>query len=327
MEELLNKLYSYEYFGVYLMISILVLVVLFIVILFFGKKDQKNREIEATKKLQQIENDTFKEDSIENAVEVNTLSQETLENDTIIVPNINTIETDNDLSDEIPEPVLPVQEEVVEEIKDVTTNEIIEPLVESESVEEPAIEPVIETEEPMLNTEIMPMEAPIVEEKHDEIPMPTIEPVITNDDVNEITPLLEKIEEKPLLFNDEVVEENKYEVPIIETTEPEIKVEPVIEEVEVPTFNFDELMKDIEETKKEEPVKAPEIFSSVFVPEKEEEPKIEEKENVSSELDFELPTLKKEVQEETKVEEKIEMPVLTDYNLDNLAGETYTINK
>lgn len=314
MEELLNKLYSYEYFGVYLMISILVLVVLFIVILFFGKKDQKNREIEATKKLQQIENDTFKEDSIENAVDVNTLSQETLENDTIIVPNINTIETDNDLSDEIPEPILPVQEEVVEEIKDVTTNEIIEP--------------VIETEEPMLNAEIMPMEAPFVEEKRDEIPMPTIEPVITNDDVNEITPLLEKIEEKPLLFNDEVVEENKYDVPTIETTEPEIKVEPVIEEVEVPTFNFDELMKDIEETKKEEPVKAPEIFSSVFVPEKDEEPKVEEKENVSSELDFELPTLKKEVQEETKVEEeKIEMPVLTDYNLDNLSGETYTINK
>ena len=52
MEEFLNNLYSYEYFGFYLIVSIIVLVLLFIIILFFGKKDQKVREIEATKKLQ-----------------------------------------------------------------------------------------------------------------------------------------------------------------------------------------------------------------------------------------------------------------------------------
>ena len=51
MQEILNKLYGYEYFGIYLIVSIVVLVLLFIFILFFGKKDQKEREIEATKKL------------------------------------------------------------------------------------------------------------------------------------------------------------------------------------------------------------------------------------------------------------------------------------
>jgi len=54
MEEVLNKLYSYEYFKVYFITSIIILIILFIIILFFGKKDQKTREIEATKRLQQL---------------------------------------------------------------------------------------------------------------------------------------------------------------------------------------------------------------------------------------------------------------------------------
>lgn len=313
MEEILNKLYSYEYFGIYLMISILVLVVLFIVILFFGKKDQKTREIEATKKLQQIDSEAFKEESLENKVEVNTLSQEELENDTIIVPSIGVIQSESNTIDEIPEPVLPIQEEVT-----------------TESVEESVVEVAEEQPTESIVEKVL---TPPTDSSIDEIPVPMIEPVITNDNADEITPLLDKIEEKPLVFSedalDNVLEEiNSFEVPTIETTEPEFKVESVEEEVEVPTFNFEEIMKDVESTKKEEPVKAPEIFSSVYVPEKEviEETKEEVKE-LSSELDFELPTLKKEVQEEPKTveEEKIEMPELTDYNLDNLSGETYTI--
>jgi len=115
MEELLNKLYNYEYFGIYLIISIIILVLLFIIILFFGNKDKKEREIEATKKLQQINNDAFKEDSLGEKLE---LSQETLENDTIIVPSIENVSGMTATSDnEIPEPVLPVQEEVVSEEK------------------------------------------------------------------------------------------------------------------------------------------------------------------------------------------------------------------
>ena len=114
MEDFLNKLYNYEYFGTYLMIAVLVL--LFIIVLFFGKKDKKKREIEETKKLQQINNtDAFKEES--NAVsvdvskeEVPIVNNEKLENDTIIVPNVNNLAFDNNNEteeNEIPEPSLP----------------------------------------------------------------------------------------------------------------------------------------------------------------------------------------------------------------------------
>lgn len=289
MEEFLNKLYSYEYFGIYLIISIVVLVLLFIVILFFGKKDQKEREIIATKKLQQINNDAFKDDSIEEKLEVT--NEEKLENDTIIVPTIDEVPSIMEISEnEIPEPVLPVSE-------DTNVEEIIEPA----------------------------MDVPVVEET----PVLAKEPEV----IEEIAPLLDKIEEKPLVFNDiniepeEKVVDIKLEAPVVEK-----------EEIEVPTFDFDEIVKSVEETKKEQTyTKGPEIFSSVYVPEKEIElPKVEEPEvKIENDLGFELPTLKKttpveELKEEviTEVkEEKIEMPVLNDYNLDNLSGETYTINK
>ena len=299
MEEFLNKLYSYEYFGIYLMISILVLIVLFIVILFFGKIDQKNREIEATKKLQQIENDAFKDESIESSVEVNVMTQENLENDTIIVPSIEAIAENSNTIDEIPEPELPIQEENNIEIEEVA----------KDSKEE---------------TVIVENAAPTVDAKYDE-PILPIEPSEQNE---EITPLLEKIEEKPLVFEEvqevinELTEDINIDVPVIETAESEIKQEPIVEDIEVPTFNFEEIMKDVEEIKKEEPIKGPEIFSSVYVPEKDV---VEETKEESSEMEFELPTLKKEVPEEKVEDEKIEMPVLNDYNLDDLSGETYTI--
>lgn len=284
MEEFLTKLYSYEYFGIYLIISIIVLILLFVVILFFGKKDQKEREIIATKKLQQINEDAFKEDSIEERLEVT--NEEKLENDTIIVPTIDEVPTVMETSEnEIPEPILPV-------VEDTTVEEVIEPV----------------------------MNVPV-----DETPVLTSESEV----VEEIAPLLEKIEEKPLVFND-----------FVEPEVVDIKLEAPIEEpkeIEVPAFNFDEIVKSVEETKKEQTfTKGPEIFSSVYVPEKEVElPKVEEPKEVKNDLGFELPTLKKatpvkepkeEIVQEVK-EEKIEMPVLNDYNLDNLSGETYNINK
>ena len=103
MEKLLEKLYSYDYFGIYLTIAIVVLVILFFVILFFGKKDKKEREKTATLKLQQINAEAFKEDSEENSVEVKETEEQKLENDTIIVPNLNALTEDNK---EISEPVI-----------------------------------------------------------------------------------------------------------------------------------------------------------------------------------------------------------------------------
>lgn len=303
MNEFLNKLYSYEYFGFYLIISIIVLVILFLVILFFGKKDKKEREIEATKKLQQLNGEAFKEEDNKEIVEIN--PQEKLENDTIVmstiedVPNINNVE----VNEEIPEPILPSSDNVlgdsiVSNNIDINDNGIKEELREKPSnINEIVIEP----------TNALPV---IEEEK----------------------PILEKIEEKPFVFtnNDSFKE---IEVPDITMAKEEIEEKPILKEVEVPEFNFDELVKDAEEIKKEEsrPVnKGPQIFSSVYVPQKKEEvelPKVEIKEvkDFNSEDDgIELPTLKKQ---EDKKEEKVEMPILNDYNLDDLSGETYNINR
>ena len=139
-------------------------------------------------------------------------------------------------------------------------------------------------------------------------------------------------------FQEQIVESVVEQTPVEEPKSTE-------SEIEVPEFNFDEIVKDVEEVKQNNTyTKGPQIFSSVYVPEKKEETielkeeiKVEEpveekielvKPAVDEELDFELPTLKKEeVKEEPKFEEKIEMPVLNDYNLDELSGETYTINK
>ena len=260
MEDFLNKLYNYEYFGTYLMIAIAVLVLLFIIVLFFGKKDQKKREIEETKKLQQINNqDAFKEENNVASVEIpNTvvpeppMTEEKLENDTIIVPNINNLAVDDTepTNNDIPEPILPSENSNNEEVN---------------------------IEEPVINNE----------QKVEQ--------------VNE--PILEKVE-----------------VP------EAVSVEPTVPLVDVPDFNLDEIISGVEEIKEEENniSKPTEVFSSVYVPEKEEVelPKVEETKPKTDDLDIELPTLKKEVEEE-----QIEKPELKDYNFDSISGEDYNINR
>lgn len=289
MMDLLNKLYSYEYFGLYLIISIIVLVILFIIILFFGKKDQKVREIEATKKLQQINNDAFKEESEIKKVEV-TPANEDLLNDTVIVPvtqdnEVDVMKTvDEEDKEEIPEPILPSVEDVTLEMNE----EVKEDIVDVNSV--------------------------VLEKKED---------IIVNE-IEEVSPLLDKIEEKPFMFSDvnENIEHIKEEVPKIEQVNEEKIEEDSV--VSVPVFNFDEIVKDVniekEEIKEEvKEIKRPEIFSSVYVPLKEEEKEIPKKDD--EELDFEMPKLKEEAD---KVND---MPVLNNYNLDSISLETYDINK
>jgi len=324
MEDFLNNLYNNEYFGFYLIIAIIVLIILFLVILFFGKKDQRKREIEATKKLQQINADAFKEEQTEIKLEVNEINTNNLE-DTIVVPEIEAPTLNNISDNEIPEPVIPAVE--IE-----TQEPVIEPVIEPEipEVEIPIMEtPVVEMEVPVFEEEKVLEEAPIIVEPKIEI---------------EEEPLLERIEEKPLIFEDTTKFGTEFINEVLETPQQEeINEEPIkteIPEIEVPVFNFDEVVKDVEEVKNTTVnySKGPQIFSSVYVPEKKveiEEPKIEipvekkvEKpvENVeiqnNKDFSFELPSLKKE---EPKIEEKIERPILTDYNLDELSGETYTI--
>lgn len=321
MEEFLNKLYSYEYFGTYLMISIVVLLLIFVIILFFGKKDQKNREIEATKKLQRISSeDAFKEESSLQSVEVKKDENTVPLDDTIIVPNINNVPPISN-----PEPT-----ELSTQTPDNT------PINFDNQVEK---------EKPMESQNI-PNEVEVPNNINEEFNINTdVTPNITLTEAKEepIGPVLEKEEEKPFVFasnettpiiNDNHSEEiypfvnNSFENPKIE----DVKVEEDNNEetIRVPQFNFDEIINSSEsikeevETPKPEIQRGPQIFSSVYAPKQEDvEAKEEVKVPSSDELDIELPILKSSI--EKNKEEKIEPPVLQDYNLDSISGETYDI--
>ncbi len=315
MDEFLNKLYGYQYFSLYLIIAIVVLVILFFIILFAGRKDKKEREIEATKKLQQINGEFgFKEEATEQKVETEPVKD--LQNDTIMMPIVE--EANMSMTEEAPsiEPTVEAPTPV-EPIINVEPTINVEPVINPEPIKEPELEPVVQPD-------IQPIVQPEVE---------------INNDLEEKTLVLEPVEEKPLVFEED-------------------KVEPVVQSVEeqsVPTFDFDSILKNIEESSSKteeipkESIPSPElepkipevevtdipvsdwnfptmeettpvegtqpkeVFSSVYVPTPEEKPKA----SASGDLDFELPALKKE--------EKVEGPVLRDYNLDDLSGEIYSI--
>ena len=66
--DFLNKLYESNYFGIGLFAVIAFLVVTFLIVLFFGKKDEKKRKLEATQKI--ASNNTFKETTEPTPVEL-----------------------------------------------------------------------------------------------------------------------------------------------------------------------------------------------------------------------------------------------------------------
>ena len=178
-EKILEQLYSYEYFGVYLTISIVVLVILFFVILFFGKKDQREREKTATLKLQQINNEAFKEEITEEKLEIT--EENKLENDTIIVPNINTFTEE---VEEIPEPVLPTMDNV-ESIANYNEPTLVMDPVEENQITKEIIEPTF----PSVPEQTLIMDTPILSEK----------------------------EETPLVINNFESVKSEVEVPVIES--------------------------------------------------------------------------------------------------------------
>ena len=314
MNEFMNKMYSYDNFGIYLILAIVILVILFFVILFFGKRDKKNRELEETKRLEKLNPDLFKDDSKEEKVEV--------VDSNVITPITNEVKPE----EEKVEPVLPI----VEDVK--------------------------------------PVETPVVEAPIPEMPKPNemnLEPVSLS--VNE--PVLEKTEEKPLVFNQvedlpKVEEQILPEVEIPEPVRPtEVPKEEVKEELpEMPAFNPEEIGFDIDHilnnneekveevkpviteveeekpllSKETEPEKNVQVFSSVYVPEKEEVPVKEEP--VSTKVvdddeddDFDLPQLKgadEKVEEKTaipKIEEEIKAEPFNSVSIDSISGESYEI--
>lgn len=138
MKDFLYNLYQNDNFTLYLTIALVVLVVLFVIVLIFGKKDQK---LEETKRLQKIELEGFKE--------------ENKEPEKIEVP----------VKEDVPEPSV---EEVKEEVAPVEDN--------TEEVTVTTFEPEVKEDEPVVEEKddtivFTKDDKPLFEAVEDEVPL------------------------------------------------------------------------------------------------------------------------------------------------------------
>ena len=248
--DLLENLYNIENFGIYLFIVIGILFILFLVILFFGKKDEKKRKLEETQ-LKEAE------------------------------PPKEEIPVSNPVTETIPEPVPapPVMEMPQEEVVAPSTLGTSEPMTQMpfQEIKEP-VQPV-EVPAPVLEKPNVPDLASVAlsqieEEQKESVPVEPVqeekreEPIMEKEfDFNALadainkelasienpeepvpTPVLPKEVEAPLQYS--VVEDK----PVLEPT-----VEPTLQTPSV-------------EAPKPEKKVMPTVFSSVYVNREKEEP-------------------------------------------------------
>ena len=299
MMDFIYDLYQNDNFVLYLTIALVVLIILFVVVFFFGKKDQK---LEETKRLQKIELDAFKEEKEEpKKVEISETKEE------------NT-------------PEVAIKEEAKEEekpVKSIFDETQTLPLIKDSEKEE--IKPELPKEP--TDVEVTTFEPVLPKKTEEEKPIFSIaddEPLLgnTNDDLSKDLSEFEKLKQE--FKNIDLPKEEKKEErkPLFADEEviPSRLDRKLEEKPEIPSR-----LKDRNEEKKYTP--GPQVFSSVFVNNKEDKPqekvveeKVEEKpKNISlftiaDDDNLELPSLKKE--------EKKEGP-----NIDNITGETYNINR
>ncbi len=319
MQEFFNNLYNIENFTLYLAIAIGVLVVVFFIILFIGKKDQK---LEQTKKLQKLAKEGFKEESA--PVKVETKKAETvdilLQPSTIKAPEENKVVPSSEVVPEI---------EVYDPTKDAS-------LIESTKVAEPEVFEDVkpaEVKEFDLSGSIKTNEMdvkPLLDEKLDDTLI--FSPSALTEEIK-----LPEVKEEPkvnLDFSKEV--EVSYSDDIkLPTFDFEETLKPNVEEVKIA-----ERVKEDIKTESFEPVKftSSPVFSSVYAPAKEEvkvevpseveisnEPiKINEVEPIRIGDDLiDLPKLK------TEEDKTVNIPNNSSegFSLDSILGETYNINK
>lgn len=147
---LIYKLYDMEYFGVGLIAVILFLIITFIIILFCGKKEEKERKLMETRKL-----------DLQNEIET-----------------LKTVEKDNDITKNIPvinqpeiESVIEKSEENTERFEDIVPTSVEEVPSLEEVVEEPILEEIVEYKEDFtkdITSEINSIMNEVVEPKKEE---------------------------------------------------------------------------------------------------------------------------------------------------------------
>ncbi|MBQ4583570.1 MAG: hypothetical protein IJA94_01585 [Bacilli bacterium] len=147
MMDFLEKLYSYEYFPQILFTSIAVLLILLVIVILFGKKDEKVRKEEETRRLELAGLDAFaKEENAPISLEVNDINGEQPVNEVVteikeqfdIPPVANDIESNTD--DDI-------HSEAEELVKNALNNSIGDSLIEQENNENEMASELIENTE------------------------------------------------------------------------------------------------------------------------------------------------------------------------------------
>ncbi len=263
--DFLNNLYESDYFGIGLFAVIAFLVVTFLIVLFFGKKDEKKRKLEATQKI--AAEDTFKETSAATPVEIpanpNPATPINLEPAITDVPPVAPVAPVEPVIPVAPtEPVIAVEDNN-EYVDNLTIDEPVKPLAKEEPVSS-AVTPVVTPSPSSIELEPTKIEIPSSSAE-------VVSPVI-----NEPTPII-KEEEPKLQINEEPVIDTYYK--------PVEKVNS--ETINVPNIDFDALAKSIsqeldeleEDSKRHDEVKvtpmseitnrasvnSPQTFSSVYV--------------------------------------------------------------
>lgn len=274
--DFLNKLYESNYFGIGLFAVIAFLVVTFLIVLFFGKKDEKKRKLEATQKL--AADNTFKETTEPTPVEIPAnpepvepinLEANSIVEPVVMTPNEPLVKPVEPVTPIMPTP--PINQEPINPIKEEDN------FVDNLSIEEP-VRPVIDT--PKVEPIITPVAPIIKDEPVVEPPIKVVEPIkieIPKETITPVEPII-KEEEPKLEINEE---------PVINTYYKPVEKSKEVEEVKVPNIDFDSLAKSISKeldelennSRKYEEIKVtpmsevtkatttrqPETFSSVYV--------------------------------------------------------------
>ena len=311
--DFLEKLYSNENFGIYLVIAIAVLVVLFFIVLFLGKKDEKKtKELMEAKEKEKalVENNATGPIAIKPVGEqAANESPQTISNipENVAQPVINNK----------PEPITTVPTEEVKPVensvpafKEVTT----EVPVEVKPVEEPIAPEVEETPNVILNESVNNDED--IDDETKEFDFEALADAINKElesikeSKNVEMPSEPPVIEEPKIENTPVIEEKPFAFPNFETVEPDKVPEQVINKA-------DEVKPVIEEKPK-----MPNVFTSVYVNRNEE--KKEEVKPVKP-APFELP---KKIDLPKKAENIEEKPIEKTHSfLADIEEESYQIDK
>ena len=306
--DFLDKLYSSNYFGIGLFAVIAFLVVTFLIVLFFGKKDEKKRKLEATQNIS-TEN-SFKETSTPTPVEI------PKDPEPVAPINLGSEAVKEENSQNIPlepvTPVMPVPPVAPIKLEENDNNEYVENLTIEEPKKEvevpltpiigeiPKAEPVTPATPIINEVPKADVVTPIIHEEPRVTPTP-VEPTKIEIPQRPVEPIIK--EEEPKLQINEEPEINTY-------YKPAEKVQTETETIKVPNIDFDSLAKSISkeldelendskkydeikvtpihEITKEEPEKR-EVFSSVYV---KEEPKVMREEKIELPKKIELPARK-----------------------------------